>query len=122
MKPRIIRIQRAYDVSPRDRGYRVLVDRMWPRGVTKLSLSLDQWAKELAPSAKLRRWFNHDADRWLEFRKRYYRELDSQEEAVAGLLADAKRRPLLLIYGARDTEHNNAVALRDYLIRHRSRS
>lgn len=110
-----IGIQRAYDVSDRDRGYRVLVDGMWPRGVSKERLRLDRWAKELAPSAKLRRWFDHDPDRWLDFRRRYFRELAAQTELVAALLAIATRRPLLLIYGARDTVHNNAVALRDYL-------
>jgi uncharacterized protein YeaO (DUF488 family) len=88
---------------------------MWPRGVSKERLRLDRWAKELAPSAKLRRWFDHDPDRWLDFRRRYFRELAAQTELVAALLAIAKRRPLLLIYGARDTVHNNAVALQDYL-------
>lgn len=113
-----IRISRAYEVAKRDRGYRVLVDRIWPRGVTKEVLALDEWPRDLAlaPSTQLRQWFNHEPRRWEGFRKRYFRELDAQAEIVAALLSRAKRRPLLLIYGARDEEHNNAVALRDYLI------
>lgn len=113
-----IRVARAYEVSDRDRGYRVLVDRIWPRGVTKESLAVDEWPKELAPTTELRRWFNHLPQKWEEFQKRYGRDLATQADAIAALLARANRRPLLLIYGARDTAHNNAIALRAYLLKH----
>jgi uncharacterized protein YeaO (DUF488 family) len=113
-----IRLIRAYDVTKNDRGYRILVDRVWPRGVTKESLALDNWPKELAPSTELRRWFNHDPTRWSGFRTRYARELKAKPELITDVLAGAKRRSLLLIYGARDTDHNNAVALRDYIQEH----
>jgi uncharacterized protein YeaO (DUF488 family) len=93
----------------------VLVDRLWPRGVSKDHLALNEWAKELAPSDKLRRWFNHDPNRWPEFHQRYFQELDAQAASIVALLKKSHHRPLLLIYGARDTEHNNAVVLCDYL-------
>lgn len=113
-----IQTVRAYEITDRDRGYRVLVDRIWPRGIAKEALALDEWAKDLAPSTELRRWFNHEPRRWAGFRKRYFSELDANADAVEGLLRRVKRRTLLLIYGARDSEHNNAVALRDYLSGH----
>jgi uncharacterized protein YeaO (DUF488 family) len=114
-RPRIA-IARAYDVAPSHRGYRVLVDRLWPRGVTKEDLALDGWFRELAPSTPLRRWFNHRPERWDEFRKRYFRELQEKQNDVGELLSVAAKKPLLLIYGARDEEHNNAVALREFLL------
>ncbi|WP_010583753.1 DUF488 domain-containing protein [Schlesneria paludicola] len=112
---RTIRLVRAYDITESDAGYRVLVDRIWPRGVTKERLALDAWPKELAPSAELRNWFQHDPVRWGQFRTRYFRELKANADRLTEMLAESKGRPLLLIYGARDVEHNNAVALRDFL-------
>ena len=112
-----IRIRRAYDPPGRGDGARILVDRLWPRGVSKEALALDDWMKELAPSHRLRKWFGHDPARWEEFQRRYFAELDAQPEAVAALRARARERRLTLVYGARDPEHNDAVALRAYLVR-----
>jgi uncharacterized protein YeaO (DUF488 family) len=115
-----IEVKRVYEqVSARD-GQRVLVDRVWPRGLRKEALRLDAWRKDLAPSPGLRAWFGHDPTRWEEFRRRYFAELDARPEALAELRAMARRGRLTLLYGARDTEHNNAVALRDYLERRRA--
>lgn len=117
-----IEIARAYD-PPRARGrFRVLVDRLWPRGVRKEDLKLDLWAKELAPSDRLRRWFQHDPKRWDKFRTRYFAELEANQAQLAELVASAGKRPILLLYGARDEEHNNAVALKEYLQRRAPRA
>lgn len=114
-----INLKRAYEDKTRQDGYRVLVDRVWPRGRSKETLELDQWARELAPSDKLRKWFNHDVQRWEEFRQRYDDELKEEEKQaqIRQLLADASGRTITLVYGARDTEHNQAVVLRDALLR-----
>lgn len=115
-----MRIARAYEEPGAEDGYRVLVDRLWPRGVRKDALAIDTWMKEIGPSDELRRWFGHDPDRWEEFRSRYRDEL--RREPAAGLLADlvarAQRGPLTLVYGAKDEEHNQAVVLCD-LIAHK---
>jgi uncharacterized protein YeaO (DUF488 family) len=114
-----IRTQRIYEPpSPAD-GCRVLVDRLWPRGLRKDAAALDHWLRELAPSTELRHWFNHDPARWDEFRRRYAEELDHGEaaEALATLRELAAAQPVLtLLHAAHDTEHNNAVALREYLL------
>ena len=110
-----VRIRRAYDPPGRDDGHRVLIDRIWPRGVRKEELRVDEWARALAPSTRLRQWFGHDPARWEAFRKRYFAELDRQAEAVAALAERARRGRVTLVYGAKDEQHNNAVALRDYL-------
>lgn len=110
-----IHCERAYDTPARDNAYRVLVDRLWPRGIKKENLPLDDWLKEIAPSTALRRWFNHDADKWPEFRRRYRKELEPHSEALRALLRRAGQRPVVLVYAARDHDHNNAVVLRDYL-------
>ena len=112
-----VSIKRAYeDPAPED-GYRVLVDRVWPRGRTKEALALDEWTKALAPSVKLRKWFGHDPERWQAFEKRYREELSTptQRERLNALVAAAGNRPLPLVYGAKDEEHNQAVVLRDML-------
>lgn len=112
-----IQIKRVYD-PPADRdGYRVLVDRVWPRGVKKDALKLDDWRKDLAPSTTLRKWFGHDPQRWGEFKTRYFRELDARAEQIKPLQQKAARETVTLVFGARDTQHNNAVALREYLKR-----
>jgi uncharacterized protein YeaO (DUF488 family) len=111
----MVRIKRAYDEpAPRD-GYRVLVDRLWPRGVKKDALRLDLWAKELAPSPELRRWFGHDPARFREFARSYQTELrhDPARSLLADLTRRAARGTVTLVYGARDEEHNGAVVLRD---------
>lgn len=106
---------RVYELGDRDCGYRVLVDRLWPRGLSKKQLHVDEWTKELAPSDELRRWFDHRPERWNEFRKRYRQELGGQEELVDRLAKLSNRRRVALLFGARDVEHNNAVALREHL-------
>lgn len=117
--PDIILI-RAYEVGQLDCGYRILVDRLWPRGLKKEDLHIDEWAKELAPSTELRKWFGHKPERWEEFRKRYTQELRSLPEEVDKILKIAARRRVALLFGARDVEHNQAVVLRDFLLHKRS--
>src|SRR5262245_7940230 len=112
-----IQIRRAYDPPRRADGYRVLVDRVWPRGVSGDDLHLDAWSKEVAPSTRLRKWFGHDPERWREFQARYFAELEGNPDGVRELAERARRGRVTLVYGARDPEHNNAVALRVYLVR-----
>ncbi|MDO8121161.1 DUF488 family protein [Isoptericola sp. b490] len=107
-----IRLSRVYDHDDPVAGRRFLVERLWPRGVGRDTLQIDGWAKDAAPSSDLRRWFGHDPARWAEFRRRYFDELDRHPDAVAPLLTEDD---LTLLYSSRDREHNNAVALRDYL-------
>lgn len=117
-----IELIRAYETIPRDHGhYRVLVDRLWPRGVKKEELDIDVWMKELSPSSELRKWFGHDPERWDEFRGRYFKELDKVEDEVSKMLDDAGKRTILLIYGAKDEEHNQAVALKEWIEAHASK-
>lgn len=110
-----IRIKRAYVAATADDGVRVLVDRLWPRGVSKEKAQLDLWLKEIAPSTELRKWFHHDAALWDAFRQRYVHELESNSEAVKRLVALTSAGRVTLIYGARDEEHNEAVVLKEYL-------
>lgn len=110
-----IAIRRVYDDPGAAEGAVFLVDRMWPRGVRKEELRLDGWPRDAAPSTELRRWFGHRPERFPEFRDRYRRELDERPEAVRPLLEAARRGPVTLLYAARDTEHNQAVVLREYL-------
>ena len=113
-----IKIKRAYDAPDDGDGYRVLVDRIWPRGVRREAAHLDAWLKEIAPSTELRKWFGHDPAKWEEFQARYRAELEAPErrEALNELLEHARRGVVTLVYGARDTMHNNAMALRNLLI------
>ena len=110
-------IKRAYENPTLEDGYRVLVDRVWPRGRSKVALALDQWASDLAPSTTLRKWFGHDPKRWEAFEQRYRSELASEEqqERMRRLLSDSAGRPISLIYGAKDENHNQAVVLREVL-------
>ena len=111
-----IRLKRAYlPPSPED-GVRVLVDRLWPRGVRKADAAIDRWAKEVAPSTELRRWFGHDSSRWEEFRRRYRAELSRNAALMNELRAVAQKGRLTLVYAARDELHNEAVILRDVLM------
>ena len=112
-----IELKRAYDRAAESDGYRVLVDRIWPRGVAKDDLRVDAWLKDLAPSAGLRKWFRHDPAKWDEFKKRYARELEQRSDALEQLVARARAGRVTLVFGAKDTEHNNAVALKEYLER-----
>ena len=110
-----VRIKRAYESPAASDGYRVLIDRLWPRGVRRDAAQLDEWTRELAPSTDLRRWFGHDPDRFEEFRHRYAAELAAREDKLHELRARAERGTLTLVYGARDTEHNDAVVLAQIL-------
>ncbi len=112
----MIALKRAKEPPARSDGYRVLVERLWPRGVRKEALALDAWAKELAPSTALRKWFAHDPARWAEFKRRYHDELKKQKAALQELAAHKK---VTLIFSSHDGEHNNAVALRSELERAR---
>jgi uncharacterized protein YeaO (DUF488 family) len=113
----MIQVKRVYEPVAKRDGKRFLVDRLWPRGVKKEALSLKGWLKDLAPSAGLRKWFNHDPTRWNEFRRRYFAELDGKAEALRPLVTAARRGKVTLLFGARDNERNNAVALKAYLER-----
>lgn len=110
-----IRVKRAYEKPAKSDGVRVLVDRLWPRGIRKDEAGLDAWMKEIAPSNELRKWFNHDPGRWEEFEARYHRELEEHADLVGRLAALARKGRLTLVYGARDEERNNAAALKTYL-------
>ena len=110
-----IAIKRVYEpVSPRD-GCRILVDRLWPRGLSKQRAAVDLWLKAIAPSTELRRWFGHDPAKWTEFRRKYRAELATHPAELQQIRALAKQRRVTLVYGARDTEHNQAVVLLEYL-------
>ncbi len=111
-----IQVKRVYDPAVRGDGQRILVDRLWPRGFTKAALRADAWLKEVAPSDALRRWSGHDPVKWPEFVRRYHAELDARPEVWQPLREAARRGPITLLFSARDTEHNNAVALRGYLL------
>ena len=110
-----IQIKRIYDSLGDDDGLRVLVDRLWPRGVKKEEASVEVWAKELAPTTELRQWFDHDASKFSEFRSRYLKELDDKDHVVRKLFEDANGRTLTLLFAARDRSCNHAVVLLDYL-------
>jgi uncharacterized protein YeaO (DUF488 family) len=113
----MVKIKRVYDKSEKTDGYRVLVDRLWPRGVKKAAAKLDQWLKEIAPSDDLRKSFGHDPSKWKAFKSPYLKELrgSTAKEAIADLLKVAKKRNLTLLFAARDEEHNNAVVLKQVL-------
>ena len=112
-----IELKRAYDGAAGDDGRRVLVDRIWPRGIAKDELRIDAWLKDLAPSTGLRKWFAHDVTRWQEFKRRYFDELAAQAETIDALVAQASTGRVTLVFAAGDREHNNAVALKEYLER-----
>jgi len=111
-----IMLRRAYEPVTASDGQRFLVDRLWPRGLTKLDVSVDAWLKEVAPSTELRKWFAHDPVKWPAFEERYRRELAAKPETLVPLLDAARAGPITLIYGAKDEHHNEAVVLRDVLV------
>ncbi|MGH8258357.1 MAG: DUF488 domain-containing protein [Steroidobacteraceae bacterium] len=112
-----VSIKRAYEPPSSRDGTRVLVDRLWPRGLKKADAALSQWMKEIAPSAELRKWFGHDPERWGEFRRRYGAELSGKRDLLGELRGLAKKGPLTLVYSAHDEAHNQAVVLRERLLR-----
>ena len=110
-----ISIKRIYDDATDKDGYRVLVDRLWPRGISKEEAKLDEWLQDIAPSTELRKWFDHQEERFSEFSKRYKAELDLKKTEIEKLKAVAEKRPITLLYSAKNEEFNQAVVLRDYL-------
>jgi len=115
-----IHLKRAYVKPARSDGLRILVERLWPRGLSKERAAVDVWLKDIAPSPELRRWYGHDPDKWEEFQKRYWAELDTNPDAVAELRRRGREGPVTFVYAARDEQHNGALALREYLKHHPS--
>ena len=111
----MLALKRVYDKAASEDGVRFLVERLWPRGVKKTDLRLDDWLKDVAPSNELRQWFSHDPKKWSEFQRRYFAELDSHPEACEPIRSAARHGRVTLIYSSHDAEHNNAVALKEYL-------
>jgi uncharacterized protein YeaO (DUF488 family) len=110
-----IAVKRVYEPPAKSDGARVLVDRLWPRGIKKEDAALDEWTKEVGPSSALRQWFGHEPDKWKEFQRRYRAELDASPDAWQALLARARKGRLTLLFGSREERYNNAVALKAYL-------
>jgi uncharacterized protein YeaO (DUF488 family) len=111
----MIKLKRAYEKPSRDDGSRILVERLWPRGLTKERAAVDLWLKEVAPSPELRKWYRHDPAKWEQFQKRYWKELEENEEAVQLLKQKSKQGTVTLVYAARDEEHNSALVLKRFL-------
>ena len=111
-----VKLKRVYDPPAASDGTRILVDRLWPRGVKKANAAIDQWDKSIAPSTRLRNWFGHDPARWQEFRQRYASEIHGRREELAALRARAKSGRITLIFAAHDKMHNHAIVLRDVLL------
>ena len=111
----VIRLKRAYEAPKRSDGFRVLVDSLWPRGISKSSGRIDLWLKEIAPSAQLRNWFGHDPAKWKTFRRRYFRELQKNPDLVKQFRKLSRQKPVTLVFGAKEDRYNNAVALKEYL-------
>jgi uncharacterized protein YeaO (DUF488 family) len=110
-----IQLKRIYEAGSKDDGYRILVDRLWPRGFTKEKAALDLWLKEIAPSNELRKWFGHDPDKWKEFQKKYRQELKQNKEAVEILKDYIQKGNVTLLYAAKDEEHNEAQVIKDFI-------
>ncbi len=110
----MIRIKRVYEKPTKTDGQRILIDRLWPRGLSKSQAKIDFWLKEIAPSTELRKWFSHDPAKWSEFKRRYFKELNQSQKNLAELKKLLKKKSTL-VYSAKDTQFNNAVALKEYL-------
>jgi uncharacterized protein YeaO (DUF488 family) len=113
-----VQLKRAYEPALATDGTRILIDRLWPRGVSKEAAAVSEWMKDIAPSTALRRWFGHDPERWEEFRRRYAEELDRNADLVDGLRARARKGQITLVYSAHDERHNDAVELRNAILKH----
>lgn len=113
----MIQLKRVYEAPSKKDGTRVLVERLWPRGIRKEDLAMEDWRKDAGPSDALRKWFSHDAEKWDAFKKKYFAELDTRPDAWEPILKSATRRTVTLLYSSHDEEHNNAVALKQYLER-----
>ena len=110
-----ITIKRVYEEPSKDDGRRILIDRLWPRGLTKEKAKIDLWLKDIAPSTELRKWFGHDPAKWQEFKKRYVAEIKNNSQIFSQLEEELKKGKVTLVYGAKDEEHNDAVVLKEYL-------
>ncbi|MDA8098891.1 MAG: DUF488 domain-containing protein [Nitrospiraceae bacterium] len=111
----MIRIKRVYDPPSPDDGMRILIDRLWPRGLSKAAAHIDAWIRDAAPSTELRMWFHHDPARWPEFRKRFTAELREHEEAVEAIVEAARKGTVTFVYSSKEEEHNNAAALKEFI-------
>ncbi|AMQ28698.1 TPA: DUF488 domain-containing protein [Legionella pneumophila] len=111
-----IQVKRIYEESNESDGFRILVDRLWPRGIKKTEANIDLWLKDIAPSDSLRKWFNHDPKKWTEFQKRYAQEITDKQEDIDIILDEGKKKKVTLLFGSKETEHNNAVALLNILL------
>jgi uncharacterized protein YeaO (DUF488 family) len=111
----MIKLKRVYDPYADSDGKRILVDRLWPRGIKKEDARIDHWLKDIAPSDELRKWFSHDPSKWQEFKKRYRKELEDRQEIIRDLSTEARRKTVTLLFAAKDTERNNAVALKEII-------
>ncbi|NIO05405.1 MAG: DUF488 family protein [Proteobacteria bacterium] len=111
----VIRIKRTYESPTEDDGHRILVDRLWPRGISKEKAKIDFWPKELAPSTELRHWYGHDPEKWSEFKSRYFAELDANPELIKKLLGYIRKGTVTFVYSSKEQDLNNAVALREYI-------
>ena len=111
----MLKIKRVYDEYEKSDGLRVLIDRLWPRGLSKEKAHVDIWLKDIAPSTELRKWFGHDPEKWNEFKKKYSKELNDNKEVVAKMVELVDENEVTLVYGAKDEEHNDAVVLKEYL-------
>jgi uncharacterized protein YeaO (DUF488 family) len=113
----MIKIKRVYDEPAKDDGFRILIDGLWPRGLSKDKAEIDLWLKEIAVSPELRKWFSHDPDKWPQFKRRFYAELDEKKDAIALIRDKAKgKNTVTLLYGSKEEKYNNAVALHEYLV------
>ena len=113
----MIQIKRVYEPSSKNDGYRILVDRLWPRGIKKVDLHLDEWAKDIAPSPELRKWFGHKAENWKKFRSKYAKELKNKDlkEKITEIAKRSKKSRVTLLYAAHDEEHNHAIVLKEFI-------
>ena len=111
----MIKIKRVYDEPSRGDGKRILIDRLWPRGIKKEDARIDEWIKEVAPSSELRKWFDHDPNKWGEFKKRFFTELHGKQDVVDGIISAARKSTVTLLFGSKEERFNNAVALQEYI-------
>jgi uncharacterized protein YeaO (DUF488 family) len=111
----MIEIKRVYDKPEESDGFRILVDRLWPRGLSKQKAKIDLWLKDIAPSNELRKWYEHDPEKWPEFKERYYNELKDKKELVDSIIEKARKGTVTLLYGTKETRLNNATALKEYI-------
>lgn len=117
-----VKLKRVYEPRTPEDGTRILVERLWPRGIKKEQAEIDRWAKDIAPSTELRKWFGHDSDRWQEFRRRYAEEVSRHPDELSKLRAMAKEGPVTLVFSGHDEAHNNAIVLRDLLLGRQAKS